>query len=353
MAAAELLDPQGPLSWLFVWVFGMTHFVLTFTIYLTAANLRYFAANWRNALVFFAAPVAILVGMDLVHAFKLGARFLLFAGLFWGAIRLFDFYHLNRQTFGVLQMFKGRTRVSFPAGLRKLENAHCVSGVLLLMTTFLAGGVSPLALADGWLTVVAADVPDGPTLAPVGVLQVAWVGLAAANVGLFAAVLAGVARTRRLAGGGPGFGAVAAYLTFQSVGVWAAAAYLPLYLAALAVHYVEYHVLMVPRCFHAPLDPAHRIDRAFGWVRRQPILFYTLLLVLAAVALAGSVAGMGVMGRSPATLAKPFGYLALIAVFDGIFVFHYFVEMFIWRFSDPHFRKSLSGLYFAPPPGRG
>ena len=34
-------------------------------------------------------------------------------------------------------------------------------------------------------------------------------------------------------------------------------------------------------------------------------------------------------------------------VFDGLFVFHYLVEMFIWRFSDPHVRRSLAGLYFA------
>ena len=42
----------------------------------------------------------------------------------------------------------------------------------------------------------------------------------------------------------------------------------------------------------------------------------------------------------------------IIAVFDGLFVFHYFIEAFIWRFSDPYFRKSMAGLYFAPPPQR-
>ena len=38
---------------------------------------------------------------------------------------------------------------------------------------------------------------------------------------------------------------------------------------------------------------------------------------------------------------------ALVAVFDGIFVFHYFVEMFIWKFSEPHYRQTLGPLYFA------
>lgn len=54
------------------------------------------------------------------------------------------------------------------------------------------------------------------------------------------------------------------------------------------------------------------------------------------------------MGRAPEAAGQPFRYLALVAVFDGLFVFHYFVEMFVWRFGDPHFRRELSGLYFAP-----
>jgi hypothetical protein len=161
---------------------------------------------------------------------------------------------------------------------------------------------------------------------------------------LFAATLTGLARV----GGGPRAWSAAGYVVVQAVGVWAAAVYLPLYLSALAVHYVEYHVLMVPRCFRVPLDPTSRLDRAFGWARGQPVVFYGIVLSCAGLALAGSVAGMGMMGRNLDDLTEPFGYLAVIAVFDGIFVFHYFVEVFIWRFSDPHFRRTLAGLYFAP-----
>ncbi len=54
------------------------------------------------------------------------------------------------------------------------------------------------------------------------------------------------------------------------------------------------------------------------------------------------------MGRGMASLSQPLGYLACIAIFDGIFVFHYFIEMFIWRFRDPHFRTTLAGMYIAP-----
>ena len=82
--------------------------------------------------------------------------------------------------------------------------------------------------------------------------------------------------------------------------------------------------------------------RHFASTRGNRLVFFALPVTLIARA------GMGMMGRDPGAAGRPFEYLALIAVFDGLFVFHYFVEMFVWRFGDPHFRKELSGLYFAP-----
>src|SRR5947209_426994 len=114
VAALVLLRPDSPLTWVYLWLFGMTHFVLTFTVYLTRDNLRYFTSSRRNVAVFFAVPAVIFVGFDLLHTFRVGVLFPVFALFFWGAIRLFDFAHLNRQTFGVLQLFKGRTGVKFP-----------------------------------------------------------------------------------------------------------------------------------------------------------------------------------------------------------------------------------------------
>ncbi|HEY2909814.1 MAG TPA: hypothetical protein VGI99_06185 [Gemmataceae bacterium] len=82
-------------------------------------------------------------------------------------------------------------------------------------------------------------------------------------------------------------------------------------------------------------------------MRSRPILFYGLVIAIAGVVTLCARVGMGMMGHDPASAAEPTSYLALIAVFDGLFVFHYFIEMFIWKFGDPHFRKELSGLYFA------
>jgi hypothetical protein len=350
VGALVLLRPNSPLTWVYLWLFGMTHFVLTFTVYLTRDNLRYFASSRRNVAVFFAVPVAIFVLFDLLHTFRVGALFPVFALFFWGAIRLFDFAHLNRQTFGVLQLFKGRTGVKFPPTLRKLENSYLLAFVLVLMTTFLAGGVCPLLQPGGWLTVYPLAEATGARQLPLDALQAAWVGLAGVTAALFGLVLAGFRRVWKQSPGRGGFPAAVTYLLLQSIGAGMAALFLPLYLAALAIHYVEYHVLMVPRWAAVRLDPSSRLDRSFGWLRARPVAFYAVVVAVAAVVTAGSFAGMGMMGRTPEALSQPAGYLALIAIFDGIFVFHYFVEMFIWRFSDPHFRRTLAGLYFAPKP---
>lgn len=40
----------------------------------------------------------------------------------------------------------------------------------------------------------------------------------------------------------------------------------------------------------------------------------------------------------------------ILAVFDGVFVCHDFIEAFLGRFSDPYFRPNMSSLYFTPQP---
>jgi hypothetical protein len=183
------------------------------------------------------------------------------------------------------------------------------------------------------------------------VLQAAAVVGIAAAVGLLAASVTGVVRAWRTAGRPGGLGMALAYLGFQATGAVLAVVSFPLYLAALAIHYVEYHVLMAPRCLWSRLDETSRLDRWYGRVRSNRVLFYAAVVGVAALVTACAMAGMGMMGRHTGVFGEPVGYLALIAVFDGLFVFHYFVEMLIWRFSDPYFRQSLAGLYFAPKAG--
>jgi hypothetical protein len=345
MAAAVLLSANNLLLWVYVWLFGMTHFVITFALYLRSENLRHFASTHGNCVVFFLVPVVLFVGFDQYHAMRVGAVFPVVGAFVFAAVRLADFNHFNRQSFGVLQLFKARTGTKPAPGAKRIENLYFLSLAGLLFVTFLAGGTCPLLQPDGPLTVVPLLGELFPALLPLSAMQVAWVGFAIAAGCLFAAVMTNLWKT---AHAHRGFRAAVAYVLVQTLAVLMAAAYFPLYLAALAVHYVEYHVLMAPRCFRAPLDSASRLDRMYGAVRAKPVFFYMLVIGVAALASVSTYAGMGMMGRDPGAASQPFEYLALVAVFDGLFMFHYFVEMFVWRFGDPHFRRELSGLYFAP-----
>lgn len=345
IAAALIFSPANALIWLYVWLFGVTHFVITLTIYLQSGNLRYFAATPRNRIIFFLIPAAIFIGFDLIQACRLSVVVPVVAGVLFAIVRLADFHHLNRQSFGVLQLFKARGKGRFPMWMKKAENAHFLTLTVLLFVTFLSGGMCPLLLVDGPLTLWSATPLVQPVL-PVMVAQFVWLALLAINCGFMAVLFRGLRQPT--SGGKPR--AASAYFLVQSACALLPAVYLPLYLATLAVHYVEYHVLMAPRCLYITLNPASRVDRVFACVRRQPVIFYMLVIAVAGLVTMLTAVGMGMMGAAPGAADEPFGYLALIAVFDGLFVFHYFVEAFIWRFSDAHFRASLAGLYFPAPP---
>src|SRR6266404_1063780 len=56
----------------YFWLFGLSHFVLTFTIYLRRDKLAFFATGWTNRLVYFGAPLLILAAFDLYGALDLG-----------------------------------------------------------------------------------------------------------------------------------------------------------------------------------------------------------------------------------------------------------------------------------------
>jgi hypothetical protein len=297
---------------------GLTHFFLTLTIYFQRGNLRYFASSVRNRVIFFAVPIAIFVFFDLYHALGINLRFAGFAALLFVAIRFFDFLHFNRQSFGVHQLFKGKSGTLFPAWMRKAEQGYFLTLVVLIFLTFLA-----------------ADHRANPA-SPM------FLGAVAIAAAFFGAILYGYALAARKASRPGNLLRPLGYLFLQSAAAALAIYSTALYLFALAIHYVEYHVLMAPRCFKTKLDETSRVDRWYGRLRRHKVVFYVALLAISALYMWLSESG-GTVKDSPVT------YALLIHVFDGLFVFHYFVEAFIWKFGDPYFRQTLGPLYFPQP----
>ncbi|HZU36245.1 MAG TPA: hypothetical protein VFA18_10065 [Gemmataceae bacterium] len=326
LAQPKLLD-QWHIGQLYVVVLGTTHFLLTLTIYLQGSNLRYFSSTWKNRALYFLIPLAIFAFFDLYRTLQLAILFPIIDVVFRLGIRLFDFQHFGRQNYGILQLFKGRVRLPFPTWMRRAESAYFFSLTALLMLTFLYDGRFSPARLPTWILL---GVAGCTLLFVVGGFCHAW------------------RRTeQRLALLAP-----AAYFLLQSGSAAFAIYSSSLYVLCLAMHYVEYHVVMIPRCFHIRLDEGSRVDRVFRGLRQNRIIFYGGLVLVAAIASSLTWMAMGYM-IATVQQAPAQSYLALISIFDGLFVFHYFIESLIWRFSDPYYRQTLGPLYFAPARNAG
>jgi hypothetical protein len=340
VAAALTFTTDHRFLFFYIWLFGITHFVLTLSVYLQSENLKHFAENGRNILLFFAIPLAILMGFYVIGVLQLRAKFPAFAVIFGAAIRLLDFNHLNRQSFGVYQMFKARTGIRPATVQKRVEQAYVVTLTLLLFATFLAGGAYPLLRGNASSVSDAAHGRLGPALLPIGLLQAVCVALSSLLLIFGATSVRLLLRSWRSAGRPAGLAQALSYLAFQTAGALLAVISMPLYFATLAIHYVEYHVLMYPRCFHTALHEQSALDRCFGRLRRSPPVFYGVTAIAALVVL--------VFTNSSGMADSSTRYLSVVSIFDGLFVFHYFVETLIWRFSDPFFRRTLTSLYFVP-----
>ncbi len=298
-----------PVVELYFVVFGMTHFFLTFAVYLSSANVKHFASSPRNVVAFFIAPLVPFVGIAAWYGLGLSERFLLASTILFTVIRGLDFYHLSRQSFGVLQLFKGRLR-GIPVWVRTAENLFFLSLAALVFSTF------------------ASNLQFDPSS------PLAW-ALIALSSALMVAVLSGYARGVRSGADKRQTALALVYFGIQTGAALLAVYRTNLYMASLAVHYVEYHVIMAPRVFQSPIDAK---DRALAVVRRSPLFLYAPLLLLGLL----YWVMLSVQGRFA---GGPLGPRFVVHVFDGIFVFHYVIEMSIWKFSDPYFRKSLGPLY--------
>jgi hypothetical protein len=347
LATALIVSTDRRFLLVYIWLFGLTHFVLTLSIYLQSENLRHFTATNKNILLYFVIPLAILMGFYVSGVLGLRSVFPPAAVVVAAISRLLDFNPLPRQSFGVFQLFKARCGVRVPPTTKRAENLFFATLSALLLITYLAGGVSPLLSARGAPELGTAIATTSPALLPIGLLRGLAVVASIVAIGLGTYSVASAIRTWREGGRKAGLREALAYLAFQTIAAILAVVSSPLYFATLSIHYVEYHVLMFPRCFHAELKQGRGLDAWFAGLRRHRALFYGIVLFAAAV-----VMYIMVLQENPtaALRANPIRYRAVVSIFDGLFVFHYFVEMLIWRFNDPFFRRTLTPLYFSLKP---
>jgi hypothetical protein len=294
---------------------GVTHFFITLAVYFRGDTLDHFASTRRNRLAYLYMPLVVFLVFATLAAIDVRRVYPMFAAAFFGTVRFFDFFHVGRQSFGMLQILKRPLGARAPEHLRAAENTFFVAMAALQWETFVVGG----AFAE---TALYARLP-------------------ALALAVLAAIIA-VGYLRLLPHAGRAAWIPLSYFLMQAVCAACAAWQTPLYLIALTLHYVEYHVIMAPRCFRLPLDPARGIDRAFAPVRARPWLFYAILLAVVVLFEQRDALAPG----SPAARF-------LVHIFDGIFVVHYLIEAFLWKFREPYYRRTLAPLYFPPTPADG
>ncbi len=330
LAYVTLFPPSPGFKWFataYLWGLGISHFLITFSIYLNSKNLRYFASTATNKLVYFGVPALIFLyfgSVSLVDP-KLHPGVTTVIRAVSVVVTLSTYVHLGRQSFGVLQMLKGQSGLVFDKAMRRFEMTFFfVTPILQAETTFLGGGRFLRGSPIVWATVLLA-LTLLATIVSFAVRATPSPQLAAS----------GGSRVRKLL-------VPLVYFFMQTGSACLSTMDMRLYLAGDAVHYTEYHALMYPRVARAELGDTW-IDRVMARLRRPPFLFYGLLLTGSAIAVAffGDHFGFRTLvDEGP----KPFGFF--FHMLNGIFIFHFFVEAFIWKFSNPFYRGALAGLYF-------
>jgi hypothetical protein len=285
---------------------GTTHFFVTLAVYLQPSQLQYANSSWARRFTYFALPVLILLLFAWVEAWPLKALAPAGATYFYLVVRFADFFHVGRQSVGVLQIWKTPLKEVLPSWTRHAENALFVGLALLQLETYAFGGTFPADRMSAWL----------PALLLAGLFLMIVVQYL---------VPLAAAETRKA-------GLLAlSYLVMQAVCSALAVYATWLYLTVLALHYIEYHLLMAPRCFGESAGPKTGV---LGFLRRGGV-FYGLMAVVVVLFEARSF-----------VVSESIALRYAVHIFDGIFMLHYVLDAFLWKFHNPYYRSQLYPLYF-------
>jgi hypothetical protein len=292
-------------------LFGLTHFWVTFAVYLNAENLDHFRESLRNRVVYFYAPAAIFLSFAIMFGTGLASAFPQAALLVLVLVRFINYRHLTRQAYGVSRMLWHKPSLSAGGDLARAEQGFLSVLTMLMFLTELYGGrftIAPIAMKMALMLAAILGV---------------WTTVEYAK--------AVAATPRRAAAVVP-----ATYLLLQVFSIALAVYRTDFYVATLAMHYVEYHILMAPRCFRSSIDVSRQPDRFFAALRQRPAALYASLVTLSLAFLVAQKASLAHLGTM------------VPHMFDSLFVFHFFIECFVWKMGVPHYRHTLAPLYFAP-----
>lgn len=318
-----LFSTNQPLLDGILWVYwatlGLGHFFITFVLYFQVRNLRYFRSSAENITIYFLIPAAFLIytGISVTFNFWGNPKALGVVAAVATLVRWFDVNHFAGQSFGVLQLTKAHSGAAFRGLQRRAERFFFLgAGALQGESMFLTGNRIDLSNRVVLVTAVFTGLCFFGALIPFAVT---------------------VARQKFSRAVLVPFG----YFLAQASCTIGAAIDMRLYGPALALHYVEYHLLISQRLAGAQLDRTVWTERALSFVQRRPgwlvagaMAFSTLMYAIYTRKM-----GLGeVYDASPTSLQFAYN------MSNGIFFMHYFVESFVWKFRNPFYREEMRFL---------
>ena len=242
---------------------GLSHFVITGALYLNSKTLAYFSSTPTNKLIYYVIPPVIFIGLGSVGFFSLipiinqavviDGRAIGFI-IYIMVLRSLDHFHVVRQSFGILQIFARSSGLSLPGWMRNTASWLFLTLFAMQMLTF-------------WNGVEQGNPGKGTYQADNPLVQL----LTLVAVGLFLAQLVGFTMAKSGSDRKLRVLLPIAYLHLQGASAALVVYKVEFYLASLAMHYVEYLIIMHPRIFQVPLGN-QPVDSVMGWLRRKPML---------------------------------------------------------------------------------
>lgn len=334
-ASEEQLATVKFIATLYFVCFGASHFFVTFAVYFDRDNLRFFLSDPKHIVLYFVLPACIMAVVFSIYQFQpwnTWALVIPFAlPLFELTIRAADFLHVQRQSYGVLQLLKGSTGIKFSAISKTLEKLFF-----------------PLMATAGWLTFAKTfrgnpdkrlhPFVDSPYFR---VLENEWLfwGILTVAISIFLIAVWNLVQARGREGTLKQRYSPAVYFLLQSSAVTMAVINTNLYVLGLAMHYVEYHVLVFQRSFKAG-GSMFRSEKRTTAGRVGTIIAFLAVLV-GVTWLFAYVPKFASANGSPVTMSMNNMFLTVI-------VFHFYIDALIWRFRQPFYRETLGPVYFAP-----
>ena len=288
--------------------FGFTHFCLTPFLYLQNDNVAYFTSSIKKIFIYVVVPILIVVTFSILRITTIRDEYPWIDTALTTFILSFNFYHWSRQCFGILQILK-KIDVKTDSFLILIENMHFILLSIAMIITYLSGGEFSF---------------QNFYYAPVLVLfAITSITLLLKNYRISSKLLCG-----------PNI-----YILLQSTAGLLTIYRTQFYIAALAMHYIEYHLVMHTRLFKVSLSDVG-LDKIFSILRKSQVIFYLILFNMACLA---------AYCISTTKMHPPVAFNLFLSIFDGLFVFHFYIEMFVWKFSDPFYKKSIGPLFPKAP----